>query len=389
MRIAYVYDAVYPEIPGGVQLRIWEVAKRLAERGHDVHLFGMHCWEGPATVTREGVTLHGVCPEMPLYRNGRRSIREAILFGCAVVIPLASRKFDLIDCQHFPFFSVFGAKMSSSVRRTPLVITWHEVWGEYWYEYLGRWGAFGKAIERVVAGTSPYTVSASPLTARALRELSGQESAIIPNGIDRERILALPASPDRVEILFAGRLIPEKHVDLLIEAVALCAAERPAIRCLIIGDGPERERLEALARTLPVAEQVSFTGTLPTHDAVISRMKSATVFAFPSTREGFGIAALEALACGLVLVTVDHPQNAAKDFVTADQGVLCAPTAPALAAAIREALARAPEMRPHAIAYTESYDWERITDLEEAYYRRIAEGSPPGELDRRSEHGAH
>jgi glycosyltransferase involved in cell wall biosynthesis len=371
MQIAYVYDAVYPEIPGGVQLRIWEIGRRLAERGHDVHLFGMHCWEGPATVTRTGVTLHGVCPEMALYRHGRRSIREAIRFGFAVVIPLVSRKFDLIDCQHFPFFSVFGAKMSAVLRKTPLVITWHEVWGEYWYQYLGRWGAFGKAIERLVAGISPHAVSASPLTARALREFSGRESVIIPNGIDRGRILSLPPSPDPVDILFAGRLIPEKHVDLLIEAVALCAAELPGICCLIIGDGPEREHLEALVEKCGVSNRVTFTGTLPTHDAVISRMKSATVFCFPSTREGFGIAALEALACGLVLVTVDHPQNAAKDFVTADQGVLCAPTAPALAAAIREALSRAPEMRPHAIAYTASYDWERITDLEEAYYRRI------------------
>jgi glycosyltransferase involved in cell wall biosynthesis len=371
MRIAYVYDAVYPEIPGGVQMRIWEVAKRLAERGHDVHLFGMQCWEGPANVTREGVMLHGVCPEMALYRRGRRSVGEAILYGGAVVIPLASQRFDLIDCQHFPFFSVFGAKMSAFLRRTPLVITWHEVWGEYWFEYLGRWGAFGKAIERVVARISTHNVSASPLTARAFRELSGQESVIIPNGIDRGRILALPPASDPVDLLFAGRFIPEKHVDLLIEAVALVAAELPGIRCLIIGDGPERERLEALARRSGVSNRVTFTGTLPTHDAVISRMKSATVFVFPSTREGFGIAALEALACGLVLVTVDHPQNAAKDFVTGDRGILCAPTAPALAVAIRDALSRAPEMRPHAIAFTESYDWERITDLQEAYYSHV------------------
>ena len=119
MRIAYVYDAVYPEIPGGVQLRIWEVGKRLAANGHDVHIYGMHCWDGPRTIMREGVTLHGICPELPLYRGGRRSIAEAVLFACAVAAPLASRTFDLIDCQQFPLFSAFSAKAIAVMRRSP------------------------------------------------------------------------------------------------------------------------------------------------------------------------------------------------------------------------------------------------------------------------------
>jgi glycosyltransferase involved in cell wall biosynthesis len=371
MRIAYVYDAVYPEIPGGVQLRIWEVGKRLAANGHDVHIYGMHCWDGPRTIIREGVTLHGICPELPLYRGGRRSISEALLFACAVAAPLASRTFDLIDCQHFPFFPIFSGKMSAGIRRTPVVTTWHEVWGEYWYEYLGRWGGFGRAVEKVVADISPHNLAVSALTAQTLRSLSGKESVVIPNGIDRARILTISPSPDRSDVIYAGRLIREKHVDLLIEAIALLTIEQPDIRCVIIGDGPERDRLCRLARVSGVEGRITFMGRLASHDEVISRMKASTVFAFPSTREGFGIAALEALACGLALVTVDHPQNAAKDFVTRNQGVLCAPTASALSAAILTALSRALEMRPHSIAFTESYDWQRITDLHEAYYLRI------------------
>jgi glycosyltransferase involved in cell wall biosynthesis len=334
----------------------------------------MHCWEGPGTINREGVTLHGICPEMTLYRRGRRSITEAILFGSAVVIPLASRPFDLIDCQQFPFFSVFGAKAIAAMRRTPLVITWYEVWGEYWYEYLGWRGAFGKATERVVAGLSPHCVADSEFTAGSLHTLWGKECTVIPNGIDRARILAIPPSADRSDVIYTGRLTREKRVDLLIGAIALLKAEKAGIRCVIIGDGPERERLQQMAYEHGVGEQVTFTGFLASYDEMIARMKASRVFAFPSTREGFGIAALEALACGLALVTVDHPQNAAKDFVTPDQGILCAPTAPALSVAIRDALSRAPEMRPHAIAYTESYDWERITDLQETYYHRITGG---------------
>lgn len=371
MRIAYVYDPVFPEIPGGVQMRIWEVAKRLARRGHDVHLFGVHCWDGPGTITRDDVKIHGVCPPFAMYRHGRRSFIEAIVFGIAVYIPLTWQKFDLIDCQHFPFFSAFTAKMSSILRRTPLVMTWHEVWGEYWYEYLGRAGSLGKAIELLVSRISTNNVAVSMLTAEAFRKMSGRECTVIPNGIDRDRILALPPAPDRSDVVFAGRLIPEKRVDLLIEAIALCKADMPDIRCVIIGDGPEGEQLRTLARARGVEDQVAFRGALVSHDEVIAIMKASRVFAFPSTREGFGIAALEALACGLVLVTADHQKNAAKDFVTAQQGILSALSPPVFAVAIKKALSSAEGMKPYALAFTESYDWEKITDLHEAYYLRI------------------
>ncbi len=352
-------------------MRIWEMAKRLAGRGHEVHIFGMHCWDGPRTIIREGVAIHGVCPHLALYRHGRRSFIEAIVFGIAVFIPLTRQSFDLIDCQHFPYFSAFSAKLSSILRKTPLVMTWYEVWGDYWYEYLGKLGVLGKAVEMLVARMSTYDVAVSALTADAFRTMSGKGCTVIPIGIDRNRILAIPPAPDLSDVVFVGRLIPEKRVDLLIEAIALCKADFPDIRCVIIGDGPEWERLQKLARTRGVEEQVVFTGVLVSHDEVLATMKASRVFAFPSTREGFGIAALEALACGLALVTVDHPKNAAKAFVTAHQGILSAPSPPAFADAIRKALSCAPRMRPYGIAFTESYDWQKITDLQEAYYSQI------------------
>ncbi len=75
MRIAYVFDAVYPFVKGGVERRIWEVSRRLADKGHDVHIYGMKYWTGEDTISREGVSLHGVCRPRELYSGGRRSIR--------------------------------------------------------------------------------------------------------------------------------------------------------------------------------------------------------------------------------------------------------------------------------------------------------------------------
>ncbi|MGH9051466.1 MAG: glycosyltransferase family 4 protein, partial [Acidimicrobiia bacterium] len=78
LKIGFIYDVIYPYVKGGVEKRVWELARNLAAAGHDVHVFGMRFWHGPAVIQREGVHLHGVCRPMPLYtKSGRRSIRQA------------------------------------------------------------------------------------------------------------------------------------------------------------------------------------------------------------------------------------------------------------------------------------------------------------------------
>ena len=74
MKIAYVYDAVYPWVKGGAEKRIYELSRRLAKRGHEVHCYGMKWWPGEDEILKDNVHLHGICPPMPLYSNGKRSI---------------------------------------------------------------------------------------------------------------------------------------------------------------------------------------------------------------------------------------------------------------------------------------------------------------------------
>ncbi len=83
MKIAFIYDAVYPWIKGGAEKRIYEIGKRLADK-HEVHWYGIGLWlkeNGSKTINHDGIILHGVCEPMPLYVNGRRSIKEAIYFA--------------------------------------------------------------------------------------------------------------------------------------------------------------------------------------------------------------------------------------------------------------------------------------------------------------------
>ncbi len=371
LKIAYVYDAVYPWVKGGVEKRIHEVSVRLAERGHEVHVYGMRCWDGPATIERDGVTLHGVCPGEGLYIDGRRTVPQALRFGKAVLRPILSSGADVVDCQNFPYFSCFAAKAASVRRGFPLVVTWHEVWGDYWYDYLGRRGVFGKAVERLAAGLTDHHVAVSPSTARALAGLGvAGPVPVVPNGIDLARIAAVAPAAEEWDVIFTGRLIRDKNVDLLLRALVTVREEVPDLRALIVGDGPERPALEALARDLGLA--VTFAGFLPDYDAVIAAMKASRVFVLPSTREGFGIAALEAMACGVPVVTTDHPGNAARDLVVPGvNGYRCSLTPEALSDKIHRVLEEDPCPKEACTEFARHYDWKEVAEQLERLYRKL------------------
>jgi L-malate glycosyltransferase len=373
MKIAFVYDAVYPYVKGGAEKRIWELATRLTIRGHEVHLFGLKFWEGSETLVCEGVILHGVCPAEPLYVSGRRSIREAFHFGIHLLRPLGRDSFDIIDCQQFPYISCFSARLISFIKGSPLVITWLEVWGNYWYKYLGWKGLFGILLERVVARLSTNSITISKTTAIRFEASFGTPAPrIIPVGIDAGKILSIPPSKEKSDLIFAGRLIKEKHVDLLIRAFYRLLLEKPDLILQIVGDGPEKKDLCDLITHLKIEGHVEFKGFLDSHDEILALMKSSRVFVIPSTREGFGIIALEALACGIPVVTVIDPANAIRDLITPGTGFLCTVDEYDLADKISIALDKSAEMHVDCQTYAQSYEWERIVIEVEKYYVSIA-----------------
>ena len=219
MRVAFVYDAIYPWVKGGAEVRIHELGRRLSLQGHDVHLFGIKWWEGEDVLQYEGMTLHGVCKARNLYVNGRRSISEAIVFSVKLFPALINERFDIIDVSVFPYFSCFTVKAISVLKNIPVVFTWHEVWGDYWYEYLGKKkGFFGLAIEITVAKISKNSIAVSDWTKKRLETFvgTGRKIAVLPNGVDLKLISEIkPAGKDYsgsqggkiYDIIFAGRLI--------------------------------------------------------------------------------------------------------------------------------------------------------------------------------------
>lgn len=382
MKIAQVRDTLYPYTKGGAQKRVWEISRRLVERGHEVHIFGMKYWDGEDIILKDGIYLHGVCRPQTLFVDGRRSISGPIVFAFKVLWPLFKSDYDIIICDSEPYFHCFPGKICSLFKKIPLVITWHEVWNDYWYEYLGRVPGFlGFTIEKRVSKISANNIAVSDSTKKRLQALGTPERKItvIPNGIDVNGIFEIePAggwSSTGVEkktcdVIFAGRLIKEKNIDLLVRSIKLITATNSLIKCVIIGDGPERSSLEELVKNLELQNNVTFLGFLDNYDDVLSYIKSSKFFVLPSTREGFGIVALEANACGVPVVTVDSEKNAASDLIrNSVNGFICNFSETDIASTIVSNFNNSSCMKGACIDTAKSYDWEEIVNEIESYYK--------------------
>ena len=267
MKIAYVYDAVFPYRIGGVEKRIFELSRRLAARGHEIHIYGLKSWDGNSSFIRDGVIYHGVGRSRQFYTNGRRSVGEAVYFGWKILNPLIQERFDIIDCQNFPYFHCFSSALASWIKGSPIVITWHEVWGNYWYNYLGGFGFSGKLIEKMVSMLSKNVLAVSNLTKNDLSFIvKNLKITVIPNGIDIQKIKSIQASDSMSDIIFSGRHIREKNIDLLIRAVAIIRNELPDIRVLIAGDGPEKIKLQKLTQQCNLGNNIIFLGFVSGND---------------------------------------------------------------------------------------------------------------------------
>jgi len=222
---------------------------------------------------------------------GDRSMRLCFLHGMYLVTYHREARYHCTD-QEFPYLPCFSAKFLSIKGGGDLVITWHEVWGDYWNEYLGSMGFAGAAVERLAIRLAGTNIAVSERTRADLDMLGLREVKVVPNGIDFGRISGITPSVCESDVVYAGRLVSHKNIDLLIRAIALVKREAPDVRVLVIGEGPEGQSLMDLAKSLGLEKNVEFAGFLD-YDAMISRLKASRAFVLPSTREGFGIAALE------------------------------------------------------------------------------------------------
>jgi glycosyltransferase involved in cell wall biosynthesis len=137
-------------------------------------------------------------------------------------------------------------------------------------------------------------------------------------------------------LLYVGRLAREKNLDLLLEVTRHVHSARPDAVLLLVGDGPDRQRLQRRARSLRIADRVRFPGWVP-HAELRRWYVAADIFVFPSTTETQGLSLLEAMAHGCAVVAANGPGT--RDVITSGaSGMLVAAEARRLAGAVRTVL---------------------------------------------------
>ncbi|MEA2546110.1 MAG: hypothetical protein QOI09_1383 [Chloroflexota bacterium] len=379
LRVRYVYDALYPDMNGGAERRYHELATRLAATC-DVDYVTWTFGGGDPVRRRDGVTYRGVGPAPEFYGpDGKRRVGEAVAFAWRLVPALLRHRVDVLDVSATPTLPLYGAWLAAKLTRTPLVVTWHEFWGEHWHTYLP--GARVVAtVARMLEGVSrrlgDRLVAVSAFTGSRLGAGPwASRVTVVGNGVAVDEITAATPSPERIDLLYLGRLIDEKRVELLLEAVAILARTDAAIRCVVIGEGPERSRLEALSTMLAIRENVRFAGRMPTA-GVHAALRAASILVLPSAREGYGIVVVEAQAAGAIPIVTTGPATAAPTLVRDGiDGLVVDPTPEAIAAAAVSHLGnpeRRAAMQAAAAQTARAASWDAVASEMLGVYRAVA-----------------
>jgi glycosyltransferase involved in cell wall biosynthesis len=158
-------------------------------------------------------------------------------------------------------------------------------------------GAFGWVMRHSAAATTVSTWLAREVQALA----PGVEPLVAPMPVATDLFTPAPRPSTGSRLLYAGRIMPQKGIDLLLEALA---AMPTAVAVDIVGDGPIRGHLEALARELGVADRITWHGAL-TQAALVPFYRNALALVMPSHDEGLGLVAVEAMLCGTPVVAFE------------------------------------------------------------------------------------
>ncbi len=201
----------------------------------------------------------------------------------------------------------------------------------------------------------------------------------VPASLGEESALRARFGLSRPTVTYAGRLGPEKNIDVLLHALAMLRDRGIDADLAIAGHGSHEPVLRTLAARLGIAHQVKFLGTLP-QDELARLFRVSETFAIMSTSETQSMVLLQAMASGIPVVAAET--RALPEFVGPANGVLVDPHDPALLSRALEDLLLSPDRRRKLGAAgrrsAEKYSVETVTDEWETLYRSVLHRSSAG-----------
>ena len=284
-----------PEI-GGLESHVYYLCRGLVERGCGVSIVTSRSQQGlPAYEVMDGIQVWRTW--LPARNTLGWSLHGA---SSTPKLGQVALRADVVHAQAFQ--SVLPAFVAKRAAKIPLVSTWHTS------HFLKRAESpFWRPIFQRLLRWSDYNLAASVEIAGVAQSLApGVKVEALANGVEtdvfRRVSPTLPASGRR-RIVVPRRLFHKNGVEFFVKAMPLIAEQIDA-EAVILGDGPERGSLEALAGDLGMSDRIRFLGA-HTHAEMPGLLSSAELAVFPSLMEATSVAALESMACELPVAASD------------------------------------------------------------------------------------
>ena len=361
LRIAIVYDRVFPASYGGVERWFRSLAEALAAAGHLVTYLTSDHWTDGAQPHIPAVEIIPVSKASSIYTGTRRRIGPVLAFGAAVAkyLFLHGSSFDVVHSTATSPAAAYAVVSTAKSRGYLPVLDWWEVWETTsWRSYLGTAGGeLAARLERSLARSHHLPVVYSRLHGERLNALGSRDDALHLSGVLPPRALPLHACPAQPYVLLANRLIPEKQTASILPALLKARETLPTLGAVIVGTGPLELELRAEIARLGLNGSVSLRSGL-SDDELAGVMREALCLALLSRREGYGLVALEAMGHGTPALILDHPDSAAPERISAgENGMLVHSLDPEpLASAILSLHAAGPPSRERTLAWRKRHD---------------------------------
>jgi glycosyltransferase involved in cell wall biosynthesis len=313
MRILLV-NYEYPPLGGGGGIAMMEIARELARR-HEVHVLTSRTSELDAIEkhARLDLTVHRVLV------FGRSQRATASFRSMAAFLPagirygkrlLAELPFDVVNTWFAIPSGIVGGAIARHAR-VPHVLTiiGGDIYDPSKWSSPHRFFPAGVAAKWALRHADDHVAISTDIARRAHQYFGAPEGIeVIPLGIAQPRFERVPREAlgmfaDRKYVVAVGRLVRRKDYPTLLKAIQLL--DRQDTSLMILGDGPERENLNALAHDLRISEQVELRGFVSEAEKY-QLLANSDVFALASLHEGFGVVYLEAMHCGLPIVAADQ-----------------------------------------------------------------------------------